>query len=228
MEEQKPAEQQPEKVVTQVKPPKKQNPLELKIIYGLAIFMGLLLFFMLLELLPFCKEKCNDELTSMEVLCVPLLLVLSALTAETIVDKANKIEEKPIEEPSKEISFQTLLKTLMGASLISLVLCGIPNLIFLGILGGNCESHDYASCGSAGLIAAYYYFFFPLIAAGTVYGSYKLSYLVFVPLRSIGTFPNGKEIMKHVAPMWARIVTMGISAITVILILVMTLISINS
>ena len=208
--------------------PKKENLLALKIIYGLVIFIVYIFFYVLIELLPVCKEECSVKLTSMEVLCIPIMLALSALTAETIVDQTKKIEEKLIEEPSKEISLQTLFKALMGASIASLILCGIPNLIFMGILNGNCESHDYASCGSAGLIAAYYYFFFPLIAAGAVYGGYKLSYLVFVPLRCIGTFPNGKEIMKHVTPMWARIATMGISAITVILILVMTLISINS
>ena len=208
--------------------PKKENLLALKIIYGLVIFIVYIFFYVLIELLPVCKEECSAKLTSMEVLCIPIMLALSALAAETIVDQTKKIEEKLIEEPSKEISLQTLFKALMGASIASLILCGIPNLIFMGILNGNCESHDYASCGSAGLIAAYYYFFFPLIAAGAVYGGYKLSYLVFVPLRCIGTFPNGKEIMKHVTPMWARIATMGISAITVILILVMTLISINS
>ena len=190
--------------------------------------MAFLFFFVLIELLPICKEKCNEGLTTLEVLCLPILLTLSVLTAETIVNKTKKIEVKPIEEPSKKISLEMLVKALLGSSVASLILCGIPNLIFLSILGGRCESDDCSSSGGAGLIAAYYYFFFPLIAAGTVYGSYKLSYLIFIPLRSIGTFPNGKEIMKHVTPMWARIATMGVSAVTVILILVLTLISINS
>ena len=216
-----------QEAVQQAVKPKKDNLLALKIIYGLVIFVVLVFFFILIQMLPSCKEECSAKLSAMEVLCMPILLVISALAAETIVNKSKNIEEKPIEEPSKKVSLDVLFKAFLGSSIASIIICGIPNLIFLGILDGRCESHDYSSCG-AGLIAAYYFFFFPLIAAGTVYGSYKLSYLAFVPLRSIGTFPNGKEIMKHVTPIWARIATMGFSLVTVISILVLILTIINS
>lgn len=228
MEDKLNQEQPPkQEAVQQVAKPKKENLLALKIIYGLVIFVVLIFFFILIQMLPSCKEECTAKMSAMEVLCVPILLAISALAAETIVNKTKKIEEKTIEEPSKEIALETLFKALLGSSVASVIICGIPNLIFMGILNGNCESHDYQTC-DAGLIAAYCYFFFPLIAAGTVYGSYKLSYLVFVPLRSIGTFPNGKDIKKHVTPMWARIATMAFSLVTAISMLVLILITINS
>ncbi len=220
------AEQKQEATQPAVKP-KKENLLALKIIYGLVIFVVLIFFFILIQMLPSCKEECTAKMTTMEVLCVPILLAVSALAAETIVNKSKKIEEKPIEEPSKEITLDVLFKALLGSSVASVIICGIPNLIFLGIMNGRCESHDYQTC-DAGLIAAYSYFFFPLIAAGTIYGSYKLAYLVFVPLRSIGAFPNGKEIKKHVTPMWARIATMVFSALTAISMFVLMLITLNS
>ena len=210
-------------------PPKKSDEKTLKILFCAVIFILALGFFALIQFLPFCKNQCKNAMTMLEVVCAPILMAVAIIASGVLYRKMKKLPEPndKLDSYYDEVPPIAFVKILMTSYAISLLINAIVGGIFGAILKGSCGNAASVLC-SNGLVVPYFVLVFPLTLVGSTFAGYKLSYLLFVPLAEVGTYPNGKKIMKHGTPKQVKWMTMAAAVLATLMVLVITIIYIKS
>ena len=222
--------QKPQQAQPQVAPAKKKTDDKiLKILFFAVVAILLLSIFVSVQFLPSCKVHCRNAMTMLEVVCVPIVIAVSILAAGVIIRKIKKIPEKSDAASSygDEVPPTAFLKLLLISYSISLLINAIVGSIFGANLRGVYENAA-SSLMANGVVVPYYAIVFPLTLAGSTFAGYKLSYLLMVPLAEIGTFPNGKKILKHDTPKQVKWFVMGAAVLASLIVLVISIIFVKS
>ena len=208
---------------------KKSDDKTLKILFFVVVFVLLLGLFVVAQFLPGCKVRCENAMTMLEVVFIPIMIAVSILAAGVIFRKIKKMPEKSDAADSymDEVPPTAFVKMMMMSYLISLVINTIVGGIFGANLNGSCGNAASELCVN-GAVFPYYAFVFPLTLVGSTFAGYKLTYLALVPLVEVGTFPNGKKIMKHDTPKQVKWFVMGAAVLASLIVLVISIIFVKS
>lgn len=225
--EQKPQQPvQPQQAPVQ---PKKSDEKVLKILFGIVVFVLFLVLLSVIQFLPSCKNQCKNAMTMFEVVIIPVLIAVSMIAAGVLYRKVKKLPE-PVDKLDSyydEVPPIAFIKILMASYAVSALVNAIVGGIFGAVLKGSCGDAAFMGCKD-GLVVPYYVFIFPLTLVGTAFAGYKLSYLLFVPLAEVGTYPNGKKIMKRGTPKQVKWMAMAAAVLATLMVLVITIIYIKS
>lgn len=227
--EQQPEQQKPQQPQPQVAPAKKSDDKTLKILFFVVVFVLLLSLFIVAQFLPGCKVRCENAMTMLEVVFIPVLIAVAILAAGVIFRKIKKMPEKSDAADSyiDEVPPTAFVKIMMASYLISLTINAIVGSIFGANLKGSCGNAASDLCAN-GVVFPYYALVFPLTLVGSTFAGWKLSYLLLVPLAEVGTFPNGKKIMKHDTPKQVKWFVMGAAVLASLIVLVISIIFVKS
>ena len=227
--EQQPEQQIPQQPQSQVAPAKKSDDKTLKILFFAVVFMLLASIIVLVQFIPGCKVRCKNAMAMLETVFVPIMAAVAILAAGVIYRKIKKIPEKSDAASSymDEVPPTAFLKLLLISYSISLLINAIVGSIFGANLRGVYENAA-SSLMANGVVVPYYAIVFPLTLVGSTFAGYKLSYLLMVPLAEVGTFPNGKKIMKHDTPKQVKWFVMGAAVLASLIVLVISIIFVKS
>ena len=227
--EQQPEQQKPQQPQPQVAPAKKSDDKTLKILFFAVVFVLLASIIVLVQFIPGCKVRCKNAMAMLETVFVPIMAAVAIIASGVLFRKMKKLPEKKEETDSyaNEVPPLAFVKILMMSYSISLLINVIVGGIFSANLRGSCENAASALCVN-GVVVPYFVAVFPLTLVGSTIAGYKLSYLLLVPLVEVGTFPNGKKIMKRDTPKQVKWLVMGAAVLAALIVLVITIIFIKS